>query len=248
MTSPYDDVILATSGLVAYWPLDEASGTTANDAVGSNDGTLQNTPTLGVAITPITAGDVGMTFASASSEHVTVPDNAAWHWGTGDWSVEMWLKRNGDPSGDEYLISQGSPGSGGTGFHWQFDGGGGSFMESQIDTVAIVSAGTSITDDAWHHAVVTHDRDGNGNWYVDGSAANLSGTPTNISSKSAYNVTNTGTLYIARRGLGNYWNGGIAKVALYNVALSAATVSAHYAARTATASASAKLGLLLGIG
>src|SRR4051812_29629110 len=62
----YTDLILATDGLVAFWPFDEPSGSTAADAFGSADLAVAGGVTLGGE--PLTAGGAGsFTFARPGS-------------------------------------------------------------------------------------------------------------------------------------------------------------------------------------
>jgi hypothetical protein len=56
---------------IAYWRLDEPSGTTANDEIGTADGTYANTPTQGVTGL-ITGTNRAVTLSAASYEHIYV--------------------------------------------------------------------------------------------------------------------------------------------------------------------------------
>lgn len=83
-----------------------------------------------------------------------------------------------------------------------------------------------MSDSAWHHVVVALDRDGVCTWYIDGQ---VSGRPTDISSESATDLTNTSPLYIGRRLASSYYDGPIDKVAVYKgVVLTSAQVQRHY--------------------
>jgi hypothetical protein len=87
---------------------------------------------------------------------------------------------------------------------------------------AIVASTLTITNTSCHHIVVTKSGS-TSRIYVDG--ANVTGTVTNrtlTNSTSVLRVGSNGT---------NDFSGTIDEVAVYGSALSAATVSAHYAAR-----------------
>ena len=71
MSNPYDVLVLADSP-VSYWPLDEASGTTANDLADSNNGTYTSGFTLGGAGPSSNFG--GSTAFNGSTGYVTVPN------------------------------------------------------------------------------------------------------------------------------------------------------------------------------
>jgi hypothetical protein len=74
------------SGLIAYWTFDEGSGTSANDAVGSNHGTLVNGPTW-------TAGKSGQAILfDGVDDVVNIPDATIFDFGSGDFSVSAWFK------------------------------------------------------------------------------------------------------------------------------------------------------------
>jgi hypothetical protein len=69
--STYREILAALSP-THYWHFDETSGTTADDAVGSADGTYQGSPTLGA--TGLIAEGNAATFAG--NKNVTVADDA----------------------------------------------------------------------------------------------------------------------------------------------------------------------------
>ena len=73
------------SGLIAYWTLDEASGTRV-DAHGNNDLSDNNTVTS-------TTGKVGdaAAFATANSEYLSRADNADLSVGNIDFTFDLWL-------------------------------------------------------------------------------------------------------------------------------------------------------------
>lgn len=88
-----------TSGLVGRWMLDDASGDTATDSVGTNHGTLVNTPIW-------TTGKLngGLQFAGTSSQKVTITGIAQplqWTWCF--WvqtSGAGWFVSTGENTGD----------------------------------------------------------------------------------------------------------------------------------------------------
>src|SRR5205823_2630512 len=68
------------AGLIAWWP---ANGT-ANDIVGTNNGTLQGG-------TLFATGEVNQAFSlNGSGRYVSVPDSPLWAFGTNDFSIELW--------------------------------------------------------------------------------------------------------------------------------------------------------------
>ena len=97
----------------AYWRLGEASGTVAQEDDNLYDGTYVNTPTLGATGALVADADTAVTFDPASREAVSVADNAALRPVTPNYSLEFWIKRNGNPSAIEFLVAK--PGGGGVG-------------------------------------------------------------------------------------------------------------------------------------
>jgi hypothetical protein len=92
--------------------------------------------------------------------------------------------------------------------------------------VSIVSSSAGYNDGTWHHVVFTRTRSSGAlNLYVDGvSAGSATGATASLTSPASINFgrIHTGT---------NYFAGSLDEVATYNVALSQATVTAHYQAR-----------------
>jgi len=72
------------ANLVGYWKLDAD----ANDSKSTNHGTLGNTPSY-------VAGkfERGIELVRASNQYVTIPDNAAFDFGTAPFTVSCWVKR-----------------------------------------------------------------------------------------------------------------------------------------------------------
>jgi hypothetical protein len=92
--------------------------------------------------------------------------------------------------------------------------------------VSIVTPGT-YNNNAWHHVVFTRTKlPAAMQLYVDGALV-VAGTPNNTGSLTASSVITFGRA----PGGGSYYSGLLDEVAVYSTVLSAATISAHYAAR-----------------
>ena len=232
--SDYEALISAESNLTGYFRLGELTGTNANDSSSTNnDGTYTGSPTLGVTGSILGDKDTAATF-NGSTQYVLASDNNAYDFGTGDYSLEAWVKRTSQPAQQEFIL--GHSGNGAS-TDWEMFWGccGYDQLGSRVGGgpgIQILSGNEDISDDSWHHVVFTADRDGNGTWYKDGV---VSGTPVDISSQSSTDITSTSTLYIGRRndtscsGDDCYFQGGIDEVAIYKGrVLSASDVLAHY--------------------
>src|SRR5205085_545084 len=106
-TSSYAGTVTGTAGLVSYWRLGEASGTTACDSYGANAGTYQGGFTLGrvgaIAGDPDTAAELDGVSGTVSVPHSTSLD-------VGDsFTVEAWVKRSSFGAPDyQAIASQGA--------------------------------------------------------------------------------------------------------------------------------------------
>lgn len=214
----YADLVTG-DGATTYYRLGESSGTTADDAVGSDDHTYQSSPTLG-ATGLISDADTAVTL-NGSSQYISQASPSA-NLNLGDkFTVELWLKRG--RSGQQEDL-------------WGRNWGGGQIVRFTSDNkitlrksgvANIVQATATITDTATHHVVVTK----NGSTvkiYIDGS--DVTGTVTNQTFGSV-----SGASVIGRDAAGSsgYFQGTLDEVAFYkNVELTSTQVASHYALGT----------------
>lgn len=219
----YADEVLADSPN-AYWKMNEASGLIADTTANGNSATTQDgTPTY-QAVGPITSGspNYAITFASASSQDFTVDDSATLD--VGDvFTLEGWGKR-ASSGVNHFFFARDT-----NGYAMTFESD--KLTTSKVNVSIIVQSTITITDTLWHHCVVTK----NGatvKLYIDG--VDVTGTVTN-----ATIVDNANPLLIASSGAANFFNGGLAHLAIYPTALSAARVLAHYNAATSAAGSAA---------
>lgn len=228
----YPETVLADKPM-AYWRLDEASGTTAYDRVGGNNGRYFFVA-LGLAgynpLDPDTAGGFG-SLASANSYVGNIPIDFATA-GNAAFSVEAWV--NGlAQNGDKGIVSKGT-GGGGEQFDLDTGSDGGSpthafrFFVRDAAGNPHHANGTIAPNGRWHHLVgVCDEAHGFLNLYVDGV--------TNASSAVSGGIlgsTNTVAIGARQSGTGAIHDlqfvGTIDEVAIYNYALSPAQALAHY--------------------
>ena len=222
----YRDVVLADNP-TGFWPLDETSGTTANDLSGNDlDGTYQRSEMVG--------GRTWMDFASpdhtgTTSDWVSVPADAvlSGHAGaSGAWSFDGWFYDDG-VSGTRMMLSVSSP----TTYEvFVYRSSGGSIIVDVTQSNGTSITSTSVTAPAsgqWYHFAYTYDRAAAvAVVYLDGVEV---GSDTTMSGESSY----TGLIWrIGGRGddSGDRWDGSISHLAIYDTALSAGRVAAHAAA------------------
>ena len=104
---PYTGCVEPPANMVAWYPLDESSGTTADDLIAHNVGTLQG-PTLPTASYP-GEGLNGLHFAGGGSppaNRVIVPDQPALNFGTGDFTVDTWVRTTSTTTYNIFLNKQ----------------------------------------------------------------------------------------------------------------------------------------------
>jgi hypothetical protein len=221
---------------VAYWRLDETSGSIAHDSWGGHDGQF-NSVNLGLAgynpNDPNLAAEFG-TLASSDSYvgGITGIDFSTWA-NNGAFSIEAWV------NGEGYSQANGAGivtfGYGGGGEQFNLDtGNGGNFRLSVRDSINIAhNANSSVAPgNTWQHLVgVCDEPNGFLHLYVNGvdmADATISGgiqagtSPISIGSRqSGYNSTYTMNFL-----------GLIDEVSIYNYALTPAQVLNHYSTGT----------------
>jgi hypothetical protein len=168
----YDQEVLADSP-VAYWRLDETSGTVAHDSSGNGlNGTYSGAITFGQA--GAVAGDSAAQFGDLAS--ISVPDNNLLDLGTSanpGFAIELWIKappptqsqyatiisknNSGNDAANPYIIRFASNGD----FLFGFLGDNNTLDSSVVfDDGATINPGvtnTHVLDNAWHHLVFTGD-------------------------------------------------------------------------------------------
>jgi hypothetical protein len=204
---------LPTSGLVAYFALDETSGTTAADSSGNaHAGTLVNSPTW-------VAGKYGNAVQfNASSNYVDIAGESAFDF-TGAMSVSFWMKRNGYTNQWEALITKGDSAWGvarnGTGSSVAFT----TFNSSSANDLF---ASAAVQNNEWHHVVVVY----TGTQklvYIDG----VQNASTNYSQAIRTNNLNV-RLGMNQEFAPAYYGGALDEVRIYNRALTAQEVTALF--------------------
>jgi hypothetical protein len=192
-----------TTDLVAYWKLDEASGT-RNDSVGTSHLTDVNTVTSAT-------GKIGnaASFDRTSAEALTVADNAALSMGDLDFSISLWVNFPTAPGGayypgiigkwattHEYILAYDGDTNN---LYWSVSSDG--TAETNLETGPL-SANT------WYHVVAFHDSINN----QIGLVINAGTPDTTAWSGGVFNGTSNLTL---GDWIGYYWLGLIDEVGIW---------------------------------
>ena len=216
-----NQVVLADNPL-AYWRLDETSGPTLADASGNNNNMTAGGTVIFAQPGATADGNASLGYSSSSSTSVASTVTGLRE----NFSVEFWINPDSTSNYNQSLTAGSDSGWGQFRFHTGSSGqvwvGVGSNDSTGRFSASDLGAGT-VTLNEWQHFVFTlEDIDGStgtAKFYKDGVL---------LASK----VINLGTAWTDFRlvGGGNGLNGEIDDVAIYDFALTADQIGAHYAA------------------
>lgn len=224
----YDTEVLADSP-VGYWKLDETSGTTAADSVGSANGTYTGGFTLNQSGIPSTKRP--SVLLNGTSGYVDLGAPAALNL-TSAWALEAWIYLTSTPSGCG-IISEKYTGAGTILYELGFSvstgtTGGPNLQVGFFDGTAWrVATGGPLALNTWHYTL--------GTW--DGTTLKLHADDAQVATNTP-GVSPSGSMdgvVVGRRHDTSgtpYFPGRIDEVAIYPTALSAGRALAHYRAGT----------------
>ena len=184
--------------------------------------------TLAVTASPFVDNNFSMEFDSASSQYVNAGNDASLNFGTGNGSVSCWFKTTQNVTGAVDLVINGGFSTGGKAYILYLDSSekvGFALDDNSSPTTPAQSSG-SVADGNWHHVIGVRES-GNIKLYLDGS---LVSTQTD----STGNIDSTDPLIIgagmnASTGVvGNFYDGKIDEVAIWNAALSSDAITEIY--------------------
>lgn len=223
-TTGYVPTIQADTPL-AYYRLDELSGTIADDISGNaNQGTLHGSVTLGVTGLLFSGSDTAMSF-DGSTGYISLPTSFV-PTGAHAWSIEAWCKPAGLPASPNFttLVAMGTAAS-----HEKasllIHNNSGSIKFVLSCFSADITGTTTVNTGTIYHVVGTYDGT-NTRLYVNG-ALEAGPTPFTLNLVATF-----ASIAAENSGAADFLNGTIDEPAFYNYALSAAQISAHYVAGT----------------
>ena len=213
--TPYEASIVAYHP-VAYWPLNELSGTTAIDYAGNNDGTYKGNCTLGQTGLPATAGIGANTSVGfdGTTAYVDIPVGNLNI--TNKMTMIEWIQTSG--VGTSFTTSMGHSDN-----SYRFDVAGPSGVPHFADDGGDVISTNPVTDGNWHQLVGVYDGT-NQYLYVDGILAAPPKTSTPVGSADDVFIGGDPQYSPAAR----LFPGNIAQVAILTNALTAAQVQGVY--------------------
>lgn len=198
------------TSIKSYYKLDENTGTTAGDATGNgNTGTWNGT--LGGVQWTTGKINSGGSF-NGSDRYISAADPSV----GAAFSVAMWVKPTGNLGSTGQGLFDTKPSVAGA---LRIYGSGGGALNYDTGGSALASYNIGDWTGQWHHLVLVLTSSNVTTLYVDGSNV-ASATNTQNGSSNAFQI--------GRYNSGNYFNGTIDEVGVWNKALTAAEVSFLY--------------------
>ena len=146
-------------------------------------------------------------------DYLEIADNDNLDIGTLDFAIEFWINGSADGNQGKKIISKRD---GNTGYEIYYDPSSDSirfFIGDGVNTVDSAATSYDLSDGKWHHFMVNFDRDGNASVFRDGDY--WQSTTTNISAISG-SLANSVNLLIAKDSSGNFFNGKLDSLIIYN--------------------------------
>ena len=211
------NVNVIPSGLVGYWKLDDGNGTTASDSSGnSNTGVLLSGPTW-------TVGNVsGALSFDGINDNVNITDSPSLRLSS-SFTLAGWINAAGLSGGYKTILNKES-GPGDCKYYLQTVGTEVSAgFNDGTGCKEHLSSGANLQINKWYHIAAVFDDTANTfKIYVNG-VQKLSESETRVETSS-----NGIPLVIGKTFWGEYWNGKLDEVRVYNKALSASEVQQLY--------------------
>src|SRR5262245_48625303 len=221
----------AQAGMIGWW---RGEGN-ANDALGANNGTLQNGATFA-------AGMVGQAFSLDGANdfvgNIGTTSTFSFMQNTGVFTIEAWIKLSDPNSSTEQAITANTTTTADRGHYFTWDNSGGQhrlsllLMKSVAGTPVInaVSDANVITDSNWHHVAAV----GNGSgiaFYVDGTLKGVSAPMGSFSTGASTRALDIG--HCPPVSSQCPFNGRIDELAIYDQPLTQSQIQSIYNAGSA---------------
>jgi hypothetical protein len=226
----YAGAVSTTSGVLSQWRMGDPSTASAMDDVSAtnNNGTYFNTPTPGIVGAIANDANTAVSYDGINEYSLAARQIA------NDFSIEFWVKSSqnyvgalgGQPECSQWWQGAGLVDAdlGGTAYDFGVSMCKGKIVAGAGGTseISVATPGT-YNNSAWHHVVVTRTQtSGVIVIYVDGAQVASVTAGTGVLNAQA-------NLNFGRLGFdAGYFAGSLDEVAVYNVALPAATVTNHY--------------------
>jgi hypothetical protein len=217
---PVDDyaALVLADGATHYWPLSEASGATAADAIGSLNGTVVGTVLYGQP--GVVAPSTCMVFPTDGSAHITLPSFPSL---AGAFTLETWVRLRSNTGSTAGIIMRAILSGG----DFQYSVGSDARLTFLFigDTYQTWLATNPLPLNTWAYLVAVGGA-GQFTMYLNGVVV----PPGSMAMQIAYN--GAGGVALAGSTEAAYgWRGDMQDIAMYPLALTPAQILAHYHAR-----------------
>ncbi len=213
------------TSLVSEWKLDEGAGSNTVDSWGINNGTLTNGPTW---VTSNCISNNCLSF-DGDNDYINCGNNSSLSMGAKDHTTSFWIKLNNNvaPDTETHIFCGGVVGvssgywirrqTGGSSLYLCFNDGSPSRLEGSL------SGNGTLIANKWYYVVVTFDRDGMAQGYIDGkiqTGYSLVSRPGNIQNTYSFQLGGYGGSYLL--------DGFLDEVKIYNAILSSIQIQQNY--------------------
>ncbi len=211
--------------MVGWWTLDEEGPAFYDRALG-NTGMGFNTPPLAGGI------NGGAVRFNGASSFISVTDGPAINFGTGDFSIDLWLRTSVNTRSVQSILDKRASGT--RGYHL--------FLYRGLLGLQLADAGgftnyisnLFVATGKWNHVAVTVARTEHAGvrFYLNGTQGSVTGDPT----PHAGTLSNTVPLILGGRSSafpGGFWRGDLDEIELFNRVLQPAEIAAIWGAGTA---------------
>jgi len=222
-------VINSTTGEIDLSASTVATHTITYDTTSSGSSVCPNTSiqTVEIAVAGI-LNVYSMNFDSASSDYIDAGNDSSLNWGTGDGSVSCWFKTTQNVSGAVDLVINGGFSTGGKAYALYLDASEkvGFYLDDNVSPTTPAQSSGSVADGNWKHVVGVRES-GSIKLYLNGS---LVSTQTDTTG----NIDSTDNLIIgagtnaSSGAIGNFFDGKIDELAIWNTALTSTQVAEIY--------------------
>jgi len=224
---------MAFDAPLGLWMLDEWSGTTADDFVGTRTATYRNSPTFKANGLP---HRTGVTLNGSNQVADTADQTAFGVPVSGTWTIELWLKYTTSGTSIQTPMSWRGTGAVVDDETTLITVNNGVSGRIQVNVVNAAGSGrVTINSDGgwndgkWHHVVATAVSGGVMTLYVDGVSRGTDSSGRYNNGIGARRVA-MGANIASTTTFSQFFAGSVAAAAIYSTALSASRVKAHYLA------------------
>ncbi|MBF0196597.1 MAG: LamG domain-containing protein [Planctomycetes bacterium] len=220
ISSSHSASTLSSANLLAWYKLDETSGTQATDSSGrGNHGTLVGAASFASVTGP---GKVGTGLVLTGSEYIDIGEPSDIEFTGEDFSISAWAKTDFD---DSWMRIVGADVGGGNSMGYALRGKENTTSKFSFRFTGATSdseSSSAATDTGWHHLVGIH-HSGNNYLYLDGELED-----SDSASDTSPDWASIGTISIGSRRGSNSYIGTIDDVRFYNKVLNQGEIEALY--------------------